>query len=308
MGPYLSTPKTEKRTSSGENARMRFSTSDMQGWRVTMEDARICNLQLDANTALFGVFDGHGGPEVAEFVIRHLCQELVSLPAYREGRIEEALKQAYLRMDELQVTPDGIRELIRISKDLPENAPVNINENTVQAGCTAVSALIRGNEIYVANAGDSRCVMSRGGVAVELSMDHKPDLPEELDRIRRAGGTVDDGRVMGNLNLSRSIGDLEYKKNTSIPQKDQMITAYPDVRREAITPQDEFLVLACDGVWDMLTSQQCVDFVRQRIGSKPINQIVEDILDRCLAPEIGAHAGLGCDNMTAIIVQFKHQN
>jgi len=69
----------------------------------------------------------------------------------------------------------------------------------------------------VANAGDSRCVLCRNGVAIELSIDHKPDLPEELNRIHRAGGSVEEGRVMGNLNLSRSIGDLEYKKNNSIP-------------------------------------------------------------------------------------------
>ncbi|CAG9325519.1 unnamed protein product [Blepharisma stoltei] len=306
MGPYLSTPKTEKRTLTGESPRMRFATSDMQGWRVTMEDARIAKLDLDANTAFFGVYDGHGGPEVAEFVTRHLPQELAQSQAYREGRLDDALRQSYLRMDELQQTPDGIRELIRISRDLPETAAVNVNDNTVQAGCTAVSALIRGNEIYVANAGDSRCVLSRGGLAVELSMDHKPDLPEELERIRRAGGTVEEGRVMGNLNLSRSIGDLEYKKNNSIPQRDQMITAFPDIRRETLQPNDEFIILACDGVWDMLTSQQCVDFVRQRIGVKSLSVIVEEMLDRCLSPEIGANAGLGCDNMTAIIVQFKH--
>mmetsp|Transcript_15870 Transcript_15870/g.15820 ORF Transcript_15870/g.15820 Transcript_15870/m.15820 type:complete len:115 (+) Transcript_15870:68-412(+) len=111
---------------------------------------------------------------------------------------------------------------------------------------------------------------------------------------------------MGNLNLSRCIGDLEYKQNQSIPQKDQIISAYPDIRRETLTPNDEFMVLACDGVWDMLTSQQCVSFIRERINTKPLQQIIEEMLDRCLAPSVGAHAGLGCDNMTAIIVQFKH--
>ncbi|CAG9336276.1 unnamed protein product [Blepharisma stoltei] len=306
MGPYLSAPRTEKRTQISENSRVRYAASDMQGWRMTMEDAKITNINFDASSELFGVYDGHGGHEVAQFVTRHLSQELLQNANYRQGRIDLALQETYLRLDELQVTQDGMKELVRISKDLPDSTPVNANDMIIQAGCTAVTALIKGNELYVANAGDSRCVLCRNGQAVELSIDHKPDMPEEKNRIYRAGGNVEDGRVMGNLNLSRCIGDLEYKQNRSIPPKDQIISAYPDIRRETLTPNDEFMVLACDGVWDMLTSQQCVSFVRERINTKPLQQIIEEMLDRCLAPSVGANAGLGCDNMTAIIVQFKH--
>eukprot|EP00358_Blepharisma_japonicum_P006536 CAMPEP_0202943876 /NCGR_PEP_ID=MMETSP1395-20130829/4482_1 /ASSEMBLY_ACC=CAM_ASM_000871 /TAXON_ID=5961 /ORGANISM="Blepharisma japonicum, Strain Stock R1072" /LENGTH=268 /DNA_ID=CAMNT_0049641917 /DNA_START=54 /DNA_END=857 /DNA_ORIENTATION=+ len=268
-----------------------------------MEDAKITNLTFDTSSEIFGVYDGHGGSEVAEFVTRHLCQELLNNASYRQGRIDIALQETYLRLDELQNTQDGIKELIRISKKLPEGSPVNPDELIVQAGCTAVTALIKGNQLYVANAGDSRCVLCRDGVAIDLSIDHKPDLPEEKNRIYRADGMVEDGRVMGNLNLSRSIGDLEYKTNLSIPQREQMISAFPDVRKETLGPRDEFIVLACDGVWDMLTSQQCVNFIRERIHAKPLQQIIEEILDRCLSPSVGANAGLGCDNMTAIIVQ-----
>lgn len=73
-------------------------------------------------------------------------------------------------------------------------------------------------------------MLARGRQTVELTTDHKPDLPEELQRITAAGGSVDDGRVMGNLNLSRSIGDLEYKKNSALPLSQQMITAKPEIR------------------------------------------------------------------------------
>lgn len=82
----------------------------------------------------------------------------------------------------------------------------------LSSGCTAVVALLRGNELYVANAGDSRCVVSRNGTAVEMSFDHKPEDTIELNRIRAAGGRVtNDGRVNGGLNLSRAIGDHAYK-------------------------------------------------------------------------------------------------
>ena len=306
MGPYLSSPIRDKKTQTGENHRVKFATCEMQGWRNTMEDAKLANIALDSETMVFGVFDGHGGKEVAEFVSRHFCAELLRNRSYQQGNFEQALKENFLRMDELLRTPDGIKEVIRISKDLPDSYPVEADSSLLVAGCTAVVALIRNNAIYVANAGDSRCVLSRDGRAVELSQDHKPDLPGEYDRIVKAGGMVDDGRVMGNLNLSRSIGDLEYKKNTAIPQKDQMITAFPEIKIDTLGARDEFLVLACDGVWDMLTSQECVSFVRQRIKDKPLQTIAEETLDRCLAQDIASSGGLGCDNTTIVIVELKH--
>ena len=73
------------------------------------------------------------------------------------------------------------------------------------------------------------------------------------------------GRVNGNLNLSRSLGDLKYKQIVNAPPQDQMITAFPDVTATQMTPQDEFMILACDGVWDILSNQDACDFVRERI-------------------------------------------
>ena len=86
------------------------------------------------------------------------------------------------------------------------------------AGCTATVAFITPMEIYCANSGDSRTVMCERGKAVELSKDHKPDLPSERSRILKSGGTVEDGRVNGALALSRAIGDFDFKPIT--PPKD----------------------------------------------------------------------------------------
>ncbi|CAH1773594.1 unnamed protein product [Owenia fusiformis] len=177
------------------------------------------------------------------------------------------------------------------------------------SGCTAVLALIKDNELYVANAGDSRCVLSRNGVAMEMSFDHKPEDEIELKRIHAAGGEVTpDGRVNGNLNLSRAIGDHAYKTTKDIALKDQMITALPDVKSTKLEEGDEFLVLACDGIWNCLTSQEVVDFVKQRLQDekkrKTPSIICEEIFDRCLAPDTMGD-GTGCDNMTCIIVVFN---
>lgn len=118
--------------------------------------------------------------------------------------------------------------------------------NDVQAGCTAVVALVKDGKLVVANAGDSRAVASRNGTAEALSFDHKPSHETERRRIEAAGGFISDiggvSRVNGNLNLSRAIGDLRYKTNRTIPMSDQVITAHPDIQQVDISPDLEFMV------------------------------------------------------------------
>jgi len=85
------------------------------------------------------------------------------------------------------------------------------------AGCTANVIVIKDKIIYCANAGDTRCCLSNNGKLVKMSKDHKPDNEIERQRITDAGGFISDGRVNANLNLSRALGDLEYKKNNNLP-------------------------------------------------------------------------------------------
>ncbi|CAH0556145.1 unnamed protein product [Brassicogethes aeneus] len=175
------------------------------------------------------------------------------------------------------------------------------------SGCTAVVAFLKGNELYVANAGDSRCIVCRNGKAVEMSFDHKPEDDPERLRVTKAGGKVtSDGRVNGGLNLSRAIGDHAYKQNAALSDREQMITALPDVKTCTVNPgEDEFMVLACDGIWNFMSSQEVVDFVRPRIeDADNLSTICEEMFDHCLAPNTMGD-GTGCDNMTCIIVQFK---
>jgi len=174
-----------------------------------------------------------------------------------------------------------------------------------QAGCTAISACIHGGKVYAANAGDSRCVLSRKGRAVAMSHDHKPTAKEEYDRIVRAGGFVTEGRVNGSLNLSRALGDMEYKGNKSLPPKEQIVTAYPDIMVQDLQPGDEFLVIACDGIWDCMTNQQAVDYVRDRIATaEKMSDICSQMCDDCLAQDTQGSGGIGCDNMTCMVVKL----
>ncbi|MEW5310575.1 MAG: hypothetical protein WDW38_002361 [Sanguina aurantia] len=193
---------------------------------------------------------------------------------------------------------------------LGAGAPDEGNGTMVQAGCTAVVVLKVGDQLYCANAGDSRGVLARAGKAVALSEDHKPAQEGERARIISAGGFLSDiggmCRVNGNLNLSRAIGDLKYKQNADLPPEHQIITAHPDIRRETLGADDKFVILACDGVWDVMSNQDAVDFVGQRLdqGMSP-TQAGCALLDACLANDPKEARGVGCDNMTVVVVQLQ---
>jgi len=121
------------------------------------------------------------------------------------------------------------------------------------------------NKLFVANAGDSRCVLGRGGRAVPLSFDHKPENDEEKRRIHNAGSTITDGRVDGNLNLSRSLGDLKYKQNKRLTPEEQPITANPDVYLYDMTDEDDFIIMGCDGIWETKSNEQMVEYIYDKL-------------------------------------------
>lgn len=371
-----------------------------------MEDAHLATIyqQERGEAGIYGVFDGHGGREVAKFCREHLAAELIGLDSFQQGRIGEALIQVFHRMDEMLRLPETTAELDRHrgnggrapapppapqpaapKSQEPSSADTDGNDNANeqqqpadvvkrimeirrmvtqggtanasdddkpqdgqsgsgstqppqhsdtgapaedpapdakasagggdatdqcgQVGCTSVVAVLQGSELYIANAGDSRAVLGRGKLAVPLSEDHKPASANERSRITNAGGFVSEvggvTRVNGNLNLSRAIGDLRYKGNHDVARDAQIITAEPDVRRVTIMPEDRFFLLACDGIWDVLSNQQAIDFVNDRMDRGVSHgDICEQMLDHCLALDPKEARGIGCDNMTAQLVVF----
>ncbi|KAG5227820.1 protein phosphatase [Salix suchowensis] len=330
MGVYLSSPKTDKDSKDGENDKLRYGLSSMQGWRTTMEDAHAAYPNLDSLTSFFGVYDGHGGQAVAKFCSKYLHEQVLKEESYLSGDLNTSLQKAFLRMDEMMRGQRGWRELARLGDNMetvtgmieglmcsPRSGQVNghfddwPDEEGPQSsfdgpncGSTACVAIIRNNQLVVANAGDSRCVISRKGQAYEMSKDHKPGLEVERERIRNAGGFIVVGRVNGTLNLSRAIGDAEFKQNKKLPAEQQIITANPDIKTVELCDDDEFLVLACDGIWDCMSSQQLVDYVHEQLSTETkLSEICERVFERCLAPN--TNGGEGCDNMSMILVQFK---
>lgn len=181
----------------------------------------------------------------------------------------------------------------------------------MDSGCTVVVALLRDNKLYVASAGDSRCIMVlRNGDCKPMSFDHKPEDPAERKRIHKAGGRVTDGRVNGGLNLSRAFGDFTYK-NADMDAKEQMITPCPDVKCADLDPAEvEYLFLACDGIWNSMKNQEVAKFIKKSAEETAENNLIEvcvSLFRNCIAPKTDGD-GTGCDNMTCIIARFDDPN
>lgn len=137
MGAYLSSPVTEKECCEGENDVFQYGVAAMQGWRTDMEDAHSAVLDVDSKTrtGFFAVFDGHGGKEVAKFCANHLPLELSTTDGFLSGEVERALRQAYLKMDEMLVKDEHREELKALkgaeSEEEPQGAPMVISGSSL---------------------------------------------------------------------------------------------------------------------------------------------------------------------------------
>lgn len=180
-------------------------------------------------------------------------------------------------MDVELKTPQGQNELGDLRREKPPKKPALLNilsderdkkdeEQTNEEmmldsiGCTSNVVLINKDlkKIFVANAGDSRCVMGKNGEAVEMSIDHKPESQTEIDRITKSGSTITEGRVDGNLNLTRSLGDLKYKQREHLKPEEQAITANPDTYEFDLVKGIDFILMGCDGIWEKKSNEDAV--------------------------------------------------
>ena len=202
-------------------------------------------------------------------------------------------------MDEMLKTPEGKQEINSLS-DKPGSNEVS------DPGCTANVCLITKQFIYCANAGDSRSYLYSNKKPIELSFDHKPENEAERIRITNAGGFISMGRVNGNLNLSRAIGDIDYKKNNSQKPHEQLISAMPDVTKTPIKPEHNFIVMGCDGVWEIQSIDEICGIIERKLknNNEKISSAMEEVLDKGLAPDTST--GKGCDNMSGCIIKFQH--
>ncbi|XP_062208973.1 probable protein phosphatase 2C 2 [Phragmites australis] len=240
-------------------------------------------LMCTVPSAFYGVFDGHGGSDAAAYMKKHAMRLFFAddeFPqtsqedgAFAES-VEDSIRKAFLRAD-LALADDSV-----------------INRS---AGTTALTALVLGRQLLVANAGDCRAVLCRKGVAVEMSRDHRPTYDAERQRVVESGGYIEDGYLNGVLSVTRALGDWDMKMPQGLSSP---LIAEPEILWTTLTEDDEFLIIGCDGIWDVMTSQHAVSTVRKGLRR-------HDDPERC-ARELAMEAKRleTFDNLTVIVVCF----
>lgn len=116
------------------------------------------------------------------------------------------------------------------------------------AGSTAIVCLMTKETIYIASLGDSRCMICSQGKCTIVSIDHKPELPEEKERIEAAGGKIKNNRINGKLGMSRSLGDFQFKMKKNRPADKQMVISVPHIEKIK-NEKIDFILIGCDGIW-----------------------------------------------------------
>eukprot|EP00761_Pharyngomonas_kirbyi_P006681 gb/GECH01006689.1/.p1 GENE.gb/GECH01006689.1/~~gb/GECH01006689.1/.p1 ORF type:complete len:635 (+),score=109.59 gb/GECH01006689.1/:1-1905(+) len=315
-----------------KNKYMKMGISELKGRRPTMEDAAtiITNFRGIPDETFIGVYDGHGGPQVSEFLSRNLHQIFAKkLDQYEEIKIEhdthiifqkkresshgsfyqnsppkgvglnpasgnpkrpsattlsslEDLESA--ATDEYLDEDDAIQVLLRESF---LEANDTIYAQSIPNGSTAAVVFMRGERCFVANAGDTRIVLCRNSGALRLSVDHRPIDPEEADRISNLGGFVSkDFRVNGVLGVSRALGDSFLEP---------MVIADPYTNVVELSDKDEFLIIACDGVWDVVNDNLAVTTIREINDPRLASAHLRDF----------AYLQGSQDNITVVVATFN---
>ncbi|GKV42058.1 hypothetical protein SLEP1_g49507 [Rubroshorea leprosula] len=259
------------------------------GFRTTMEDVYLCvdnfmhhyGLKNFTNgpSAFYGVFDGHGGKHAADFVCSHLPRFIVENEDF-PVEIERVVASAF------QQTDTAFAEACQLDAALA-------------SGTTVLAALVVGRLLVVANAGDCRAVLCRRGKAIEMSRDHKPNCNQERERIEASGGYVNDGYLNGQLNVARALGDWHMEGLKRVGGGP--LSAEPELMTRKLTEEDEFLIIGCDGLWDVFRSENAVNFARRRLQehNDPV-MCSKDLVDEALKRRSG-------DNLSVVVVCFQPQ-
>ena len=259
-----------------------------QGPRPSMEDKFVS--YQDDNLEIYFVCDGHGGKEAAQYVSKHLLYNILH----------------NIQNEEIE----GLTKAIKTGFELTENG---INKAKINSGSTTNLVMIKDDLLIVANLGDSRSILysSTEGV-VPLSVDHKPDSKLEQERIERIGGQVitdsHGTKRTGSLSLSRAFGDRRYKSPMvqkllkSIHEDEDLISSEPEIKYRHIKPDDQFIIIACDGVWDVLENPEAINIVRTAFSRGADAELAANILKQ-KALELRTS-----DNVTAIVIDLFKRN
>jgi len=261
-----------------------------QGSREHQEDRfAVYDEKLkDEGYGVYCVFDGHGTHFASSHASQNMIDVLINEPAFKARNFDKALRAAFYDENE------ALRKQF---------------EQGIEGGTTATVALIADGTLFMSNVGDSRAVMgvrehhhmrSDSYKAIRLSHDHSFDDEKEKQRIIESGGDVRGGRVRNNghgINMTRALGDFDFKAPFNHASKD-FISAEPYLRAVELSPLEDFLVLASDGVWGAISDAALVDLVAKR---RAMGETAEEIV-KSIVSSIGHMEG--SDNVTIILLIF----
>ena len=281
----------EKLKSKGEANNLKYGLCAWQNLKnlepKPMEDTHCVLLSLPKqgleNWSFFGVFDGHGGDEISNYVSKELLNsilnadqelfELLSLnPTYLsehyEDRLRNAITNGFLQLDN------------------------EMKLKFTKSGSTAVACLITPTQIYLINCGDSRGLIVSDNQIKVATKDHNPDDSVELERIKKADGYITKKNVKyyvhqsnkpRSLAMSRSLGDHHFKSNSKFNQIEQIVIAKPDIYvYERLNEKDEFLILASDGIWDVIKNEELKQYVHYRLSiMHNLDDLCEEVVEIC---------------------------
>ncbi|KAJ4838104.1 hypothetical protein Tsubulata_039648 [Turnera subulata] len=266
------------------------------GRRPYMEDTHTCisdlakefgyNFLCEETVSLYGVFDGHGGESAAIFVRDHLPRLILDhLPrvivedADFPTKIGKVVTKSFIETDVAFANSCSL-------------------ESSLSSGTTALTAMIYGRSLLVANVGDCRAVLSRNGVAIEMSEDHRPCCNKERTRVESLGGYIDDGYLNGQLGVTRALGDWHLEGMKEPGETGGPLSAEPELRSIMLTEEDEFLIIGSDGIWDVFSNQNAVDFARRRLQDhNDVELCCKEMVEEAIKRQ-------ATDNLTVVIVSF----
>ncbi|EDV22421.1 uncharacterized protein TRIADDRAFT_28894, partial [Trichoplax adhaerens] len=194
----------------------------------------LYGLKDTPSLSFYGVYDGHGGTDASSYAFVHL-HTIMAHSLCSKDNIQEALIESFEKTDE----QFGIKS----------------KQENLHSGTTAVATIVTADKLYISWLGDSQVILSRGGKAVVLMNPHKPEREDEKARIEALGGCVvwfGAWRVNGTLSVSRAIGDADYKP---------YVSGTPDTNEVNLDGNEDFILLACDGLWDVLTPDETVEII-----------------------------------------------
>ncbi|XP_007895039.2 protein phosphatase 1B isoform X1 [Callorhinchus milii] len=295
MGAFLDKPKTEKHNAHGAGNGLRYGLSSMQGWRVEMEDAHTAVVGIPQGLeswSFFAVYDGHAGSRVANYCSKHLLEHITGNEDFRGTNVS-----TYPFEPTIENVKNGIRTgFLKIDEYMRNFS--ELRNGMDRSGSTAVGVMISPEHIYFINCGDSRAVLYRNAQLCFSTQDHKPCNPREKERIQNAGGSVMIQRVNGSLAVSRALGDYDYKCVDGKGPTEQLVSPEPEVYEILRAEEDEFIILACDGIWDVMSNEELCEFVRSRLEiSDDLEKVCNWVVDTCL------HKG-SRDNMSIVVIGF----